>query len=98
MHVVTANDLKTGLVVYLTAAGEWTTDVSQARLALDGAEGETLLAAARQSAAARRVVEPYLIEVEAADGAHRPRRLRESIRAGGPTVPSDFSRPSDKRA
>jgi len=98
MHLITANDLRTGIVVYLTAAGGWTPDIAGSRLAADEAEGEALLAAAKRSAAARGVVEPYLIEVEAADGAPRPRRLREHIRARGPTVPSDFSRDTDKRA
>lgn len=98
MQVITANDLKTGVVVYLTAAGDWTPAIEEARTVADEAEGQARLARAQRAATAKRVVEPYLIDVIREGGVLRPLRLREHIRARGPTVPSDFSQVSDKRA
>jgi len=96
MHVITGNDLKTGLVVYLAAGDGWTAALDEGRVFADEAEAKSVLAQA-EKAAARHVVAPYLIDVVCEDGALRPARLREHIRAKGPTVPSDFSETSTER-
>lgn len=82
MKLVTGNRLKDGHVVYVAADDGLTTRFDLA-LRLDNADAEAALV----QASARRgvLVNPYLIEVE--DGRPSGRdRLKESIRAAGPTV------------
>ncbi len=84
--VVTANRLRDGLVVFLAEGERWSLALADARVA-DGSQAEAaILAVAEQAADDRIVVEPYLIDVTADNGAVRPVRYRERIRAdGGPT-------------
>lgn len=89
-RIVTANRLRDGLVVFLSADGAWSERIGDAAGAANEAGAQELMAIAEQSAAECRVVEPYLVEVEiAADRRRpvpRPVRHRESIRVSGPTV------------
>ena len=82
MKVLTANRLSDGAVVYLAADGTWITAL-QDGVRLDDAAGEAALQTAK--AQPRVFVEPYLIDVDDA-GAVGRERLRETIRASGPTV------------
>ena len=85
MNVITANSLKDGLVVFQTASG-WTLDVNAAEILETKEALEAGLARAGKDAAENRVVEPYAIDI-ASDGAHLvPTKLREKIRAAGPTT------------
>jgi hypothetical protein len=84
---ITANRLSDGLVVFLDEAGGWSLSVADARLVSDGPELDEANAYARAQHDARIVVEPYAIDVEIVDGKPVPVRLRERIRAEGPTVP-----------
>ncbi|MCH8182296.1 MAG: DUF2849 domain-containing protein [Proteobacteria bacterium] len=94
-RIVTANRLRDGLVVFLSADGAWSERIGDAAAAADEAGAQELMAMAERSAAECRVVEPYLVEVEiAADGltpGHRPVRHRESIRVSGPTVQTSLN-------
>ena len=83
---VTANELRSGRVVFRDAAGGWTTAIADAAIAYTPAEAETLLHDARADEAACRVVEPVLIDVAADAAPPRPSSLRERIRATGPTA------------
>ncbi len=91
-QIVTANRLHDGLVVYLSAGDEWSKRIEDSRLAATEAEGEALMAVAAEAVTARRVVDPYLIEVERRDDAIVPVRYREVIRAVGPLVRPDLCR------
>ncbi len=85
MTVITANSLKDGRVVFQTAGG-WTLDIDRAELLETKDAIEAALARAAKDAAENRVVDPYAIEVTR-DGARLvPVRLRERIRAAGPTT------------
>ena len=84
--VITANRLSDGLVVFLNEAGGWPLAIAEARLLEDGPELDAALAYAKAQHDARVVVEPYAIDVELKDGVPEPVRLRERIRAEGPTV------------
>lgn len=85
--VVTANDLRDGLVVFLDNDGGWTNDIALARVLADGAELDAANEYAKAQHDARIVVEPYPIDVTVTDGIPVPVRLREKIRADrGPTV------------
>lgn len=82
MKLITGNRLMDGHVIYVAAGGELTTSFDLA-LRLEDSEAETVL----EQAGSRRavLVNPYLIEVEGGRPSGRD-RLKESIRAAGPTV------------
>ncbi|KAF0113014.1 MAG: hypothetical protein FD149_2269 [Rhodospirillaceae bacterium] len=86
-QILTASRLTDGRVVYFTETGQWSEQILEA-LFVAGPEAETtLLAQGRQGVAFRQVVDPYLIEVvRAGKDDPLPVRLRERIRAFGPTV------------
>jgi hypothetical protein len=84
MKIVTGNDLLEGAPVYRTAAGGWTRDIAQAAAFENGA-AEVALAAAQKEETI--VVGVYLLAMDdVAKPAHRE-KVREDIRAKGPTVP-----------
>lgn len=83
--IITANNLGDGLVVFLTAGGGWSTALADARV-VGPADLAEATAYAKSQHDARIVVEPYEIDVTVADGVATPVRLRERIRAVGPTV------------
>lgn len=89
-RIVTANRLADGAVVYLGEDGRWSERVGDGLVAVDDAAAAALMAIAERDVALRRVVAPYLIEVVIDDGVLRPLRLRELIRARGPTVRPDL--------
>ncbi|WP_370675496.1 DUF2849 domain-containing protein [Pleomorphomonas sp. PLEO] len=87
--ILTANRLSDGDVVYRTAPGDWVADVDAAEL-IDGAARLAVAEAAAQAdVKAAKVLDVATIAVEVTDGHIVPKRLRERIRAFGPTVKSD---------
>ncbi len=83
--VATANDLRTGAVVYRSAEGAWQRDIARAEMALDKAAIDDLRERAEADLAVR-VADLALIPI-VRDGAFvRPAALREIIRATGPTI------------
>ena len=85
LQVVTANRLRDGAVVYLEGDGGWSGDVERGATG-GGHEAERLLGQGQAAEARQLVVGPYLIDVEEREGGIRPVRLRERIRAFGPTT------------
>jgi len=83
---VTANRLSDGLVVFLSDGGDWSLSVSDARLLADGPDLEEALAYGKAQHAARVIVDPYAIDMETVGEKVLPVRLRERIRALGPTI------------
>jgi hypothetical protein len=94
LQIVTANRLDDGVVVYLDPAGGWTERLGAAATF----EGPDALAGGvergKQAEAARIVVESYPIDVAQGPQGLKPLRLREEIRAVGPTVRPDLLRAS----
>jgi hypothetical protein len=96
--ILTANRLDDGLVVYLGEGG-WTADIEVARRAHDDDTAAALDYQGRQAASRNEVADPYLIDLDDDDdddddhGA--PVRLRETIRANGPTVRLDLGYQAD---
>ncbi len=85
MKTITANRLTDGRVIYRTAEGEWTEDLTRAERLTDDAIAEARLAQAEAEPAI--AVGPYLIEIEDdAPGGQKWRR--EGIRLTGPTTGS----------
>lgn len=82
--VVTANRTGDGIVIYRQAEG-WTTDLSGAAIATDGAGAQQLMAGAVADDLG--AVGAYVAPVTLLPGGHvRPGNLRELIRLGGPTI------------
>ncbi|MGE3302961.1 MAG: DUF2849 domain-containing protein [Hyphomonadaceae bacterium] len=86
MKAITANRLIDGRPVYRDADGGWTEDILGAFLMEDGEEAESALAEARGEETV--VVGAYLISVTAPGAPAQREKLREDIRALGPTVPA----------
>ena len=86
MDILTGNELTSGATVYLDGNGNWIEDLQAARLFSkdEKAELDGALAATK---AGGRVISLEIEEVEQVDGVIVPTRLRERIRAAGPTAP-----------
>ena len=84
--VLTANRLGDGIAVWLDAAGQWSEKLQDALVARHDEAVAALEAAGRQALAGNLVVDVNVIDVEEREGLLRPVRLRERIRAEGPTV------------
>ena len=94
MKLITAHDLLTGEVVYRTEANDWNVAIEAAAIYDDDAAPDAL---ARAKKEATTVVNAYLVE---ADGPATPSarvRLRETIRAQGPTVRMDLGKQAEQR-
>lgn len=85
MKVLTANRLIDGEVVWYGTGDAWIELIDGARIARDKAGEEVLQAIGKAALAANLVVDADLIDVELAGGRIVPTRLRERIRAAGPT-------------
>ncbi|MHC5654706.1 DUF2849 domain-containing protein [Stappia sp. ICDLI1TA098] len=93
MKALTANRLIDGEVVWLGRSGSWVETLDLCRLLeTTDAEADAEAFAAR-AVAEREVVEPYLIDLaRKEDGSLSPVRLRERIRATGPTSRRDLGK------
>ncbi|MDQ0325506.1 sulfite reductase (NADPH) hemoprotein beta-component [Rhodopseudomonas julia] len=92
LQVITANRLEDGAVVWLGASGRWLENIGEAKVFApeQAAEG---LAAAAEALSRQEIVGPEAIAVTQADGQIVPVRLRERIRAQGPSIRPDVGRP-----
>ena len=95
-HMLTANRLNDGAVVYLGPGGDWNGDI-QAGLAVSDDQSEALVADGQSAVDNNIVVAPYLIEIDGSQGKHIPVRRRERIRALGPTVVEQDAEPSPEK-
>lgn len=91
MKALTANRLTDGEAVWY-ANGAWVESVDAAEIANDKSHEERLDEAGRLALAANLVVDVNLIDVEVIDGSVCPTRLRERIRAAGPTIRNDLGK------
>ena len=91
MKALTANRLLDGEAVWY-ADGAWVEAIDSAELAADKEGEQRLEAAGRAAHAANLVVDVNLIEVEQVEGVVQPTRLRERIRAAGPTIRTDLGK------
>lgn len=88
-QVLTANRLSDGAVVYLTAEGGWSERLAQALVV---ANAEAAEAEGRSAQDARLVVGAYLMDVRDDGAAIAPIKMREIIRAAGPSVRLDLGK------
>jgi hypothetical protein len=85
MEIITANSLEGGRVVFQTAGG-WALAIDRAEVLESREAVAAALARAQADAAQNIVVEPYAIAVTRGSAGIVPTRLRERIRADGPTT------------
>ncbi|UCI30041.1 DUF2849 domain-containing protein [Mesorhizobium sp. B4-1-4] len=97
MKILTANRLGDGIAVWY-ADGGWAETVDQADLAHDKAAEDRLEAIGARAFAANEVVDVNLIDAEIVDGVVEPVRLREKIRAAGPTIRGDLGKQAERTA
>ena len=85
-HMVIANTLIDGRVVFLTGDGTWVGAIADGELAQDGNAADKLISAGQKAEANDIVIDPQLIEVKETEYGRQPTAYREYIRAYGPSV------------
>lgn len=86
MEILTGNELISGATVYLDANDVWVEDLQAARLFTkeEAVERDAALVATKGTG---RIISLEIEEIEQVNGQIVPKRLRERIRAAGPTAP-----------
>ncbi|GKX34999.1 MAG: hypothetical protein MnENMB40S_26170 [Rhizobiaceae bacterium MnEN-MB40S] len=97
MKVLTANRLGDGIAVWLDANGRWLEQIDNALIARHDDAVAALEIAGKSAFNKNIVVDVALIDVEEIDGEIYPVRLRERIRAAGPTVRADLGKQAEFR-
>jgi hypothetical protein len=92
MKILTANRLTDGEAVWYAADQGWSETIGGAEIARDKAAEEHLAAIGKAAYEANLVVDVELIDVNLVGGAIVPVRLRERIRAAGPTNRHDLGK------
>ena len=92
MKILTANRLIDGEAVWLAADHSWATDIDAAEIAQDKATEEKLERAGKAAFLKNEVVDVNLVDITLVNGAIHPTRLRERIRAAGPTNRIDLGK------
>lgn len=84
--VLTANRLSDGIAVWLDATGRWTERLQDALVARHAEAVSSLETIGKRDFADNRVVDVAVVDVQEINGQLWPVRLRERIRAQGPTM------------
>ena len=92
MKVLTANRLSDGEAVWFSKDRKWVETIADAQVSGDKDTEAALEIAGKAAFANNEVVDVDLIDVELVDGTIRPLRLRERIRAAGPTIRLDLGK------
>ena len=97
-QVITANRLRDGVVVFVGPGLQWVERLPEAEVytALDTAAAA--LQAAQKDEAANLVLDIYAIDVADRQGELKPIKLREAIRAQGPTVHPEHGKMTGRTA
>jgi hypothetical protein len=92
VQIVTANRLRDGAVVYLGPEDSLVERLDAARRLATKDESEAALKRAAAYVAEQVIVNPYPIDVTETPAGPKPLRMREVIRAAGPTVRLDLGK------
>ncbi|MGF9561894.1 DUF2849 domain-containing protein [Neorhizobium sp. JUb45] len=84
--VLTANRLSDGIAVWLDATGQWNERLQDALVARHAEAVTSLEAIGKRDFVDNRVVDVAVVDVQEINGQLWPVRLRERIRAQGPTM------------
>ena len=101
MKILAANRLSDGTAVWLASDHSWADEIGAAEIARDAACEEKLERAGKAAFLKNEVVDVELIDVQIVNGAVWPVRLRERIRAAGPSIHPELgkqARPAISRA
>lgn len=98
MKILTANRLSDGEAVWLAADHSWAGRIELAEIVRDKAGEEKLERAGAAAFLKNEVLDVALVEVDVVEGAVRPLRLRERIRAAGPTMRLDLGKQAEHAA
>jgi len=90
-HLISANRLHDGTVVWLDANHQWVDSLSDASTFADS-QMDTAMAAANLAVAANLVVGPTQWPAQIVDGIPAPSDFRERLRARGPSVRTDLGK------
>jgi len=91
LQVLTANRLQPGEVVYWNTSTGWIPGLTDAQV-FSGADAEAALKAAAEWVRKGEIVAPYLFDVRIEGETIVPVKIREAIRAAGPTVRRDLGK------
>ncbi|GLS19254.1 hypothetical protein GCM10007874_22710 [Labrys miyagiensis] len=83
---ITANRLRDGRVVFRTPSGNWSLNVADSAIEPDQVSADGVIANVNANANEQDVVEVYAVEMNLSGKTPRPAKLREAIRALGPTI------------
>ena len=95
--VLTANRLTDGIAVWLAADGRWTETIDRALVARHTEAVAALEEIGEASFHDNHVVEVAVVDVKEIDGAIVPLRMREKIRAAGPSIHSGPGKQVERR-
>lgn len=98
MKILTANRLINGEAVWFTADRSWAPEIDAADLARDKEAEERLEQAGKAAFLNNEVLDVEMVDVELVDGRIRPIRLRERIRAAGPSMRPDLGKQAARPA
>lgn len=98
MKILTANRLTDGEAVWYSMDHSWAETIDGAEIAQDKAAEAALEAVGKAAYDDNLVVDVNLVDVEMIDGAIVPNRLRERIRAAGPTNRNDLGKQARPQA
>lgn len=97
-RVMTANLLRSGLVVFLTADNTWSDKIDDAVVIETDEDAQTLERQGQADIAANLIVDPYLVDATRINGHIKPNHIREIIRTLGPTVHPDHGKQAEGTA
>ncbi len=92
LKIMTANRLRDGEVVYLTARGTWSEWLHEADVASDPDQEERFVTLAEGHVRDLLIVAPYVMSVAVEAGRLQPLGQREAIRARGPSTRLDLGK------
>lgn len=95
MKILTANRLSDGEAVWYAEDGRWSEKIAGSALAADKEAEARLEAIGKAAYENNEVVDVNLIDVELTDDEIVPNRLRERIRAAGPTNRTDLGKQAE---
>jgi len=81
--ILVANNLRTGLTVYLTEKNSWSEELQDAWIIRNDAEADQAKTFGAESSDANEVMDPYLVDTTQ-EG--HPTHIREHLRTTGPSV------------
>jgi len=97
MKILTANRLTDGEAVWLAGDRSWVEMIEGSEIARNDESKEKLERAGHAAFLKNEVVDVNLIDIELIDGVPVPVRLRERIRAAGPTNRLDLGKRTNSR-